>query len=342
MAPPLVIPYFIPHQGCPHQCVFCNQSVITGRRNRGSLGEIDVLIREYLSFKGNRDRVEFAFFGGNFLGLPEPRILELLGRVSPYLDRGVIQGIRCSTRPDTITREILDLAVPHGLDLVELGVQSMDNRVLERSGRGHTREQTLEAVRLLKICGLKIGVQVMAGLPGDTMDTALETARCLGGLSPDLARIYPLLVLAGSKLAHWYARKEYLPLTLDQAVEQTKRMLTVFNRAGVPVIRMGLQAGDMMDDPAQMIAGPWHPAFGHLVYSALMFDRACESIDAQVGAEYSGRLELVVHPRSLSRLQGNKKANLGRLAGRYPRLIITIVGDKALAPGRVVARLGQG
>lgn len=342
MSPPLVIPYFIPHQGCPHHCVFCNQSVITGRQAPGNLDEIDVLIQDYLSFKGERDRVEFAFFGGNFLGLPESRILELLGRVSPYMDQGVIQRIRCSTRPDTITRKILDLVVPHGLDLVELGVQSMDNHVLERSGRGHTREQTLEAIRLLKTRGLKVGVQVMAGLPGDTMDTALDTARCLGGMSPDLARIYPLLVLAGSKLAHWYASGEYLPLTLDQAVEQTKRMLMVFNGAGVPVIRMGLQAGEMMDDPARMIAGPWHPAFGHLVYSALMFDRACESIDARVTAEYSGKLVLGVHPRSLSRLQGNKKANLGRLALRYPGLIISIVGDKALGPDRVVARLTRG
>ncbi len=343
MAPPLVIPYFIPHQGCPHQCVFCNQSVITGGPTRGSLDEIDALIQEYLSFKGERDRVEFAFFGGNFLGLPERRIKALLGHVKPYLDQGLIQGIRCSTRPDTITRDILDLVVPYGLDLVELGVQSMDNRILERSGRGHTREQTLEAVVLLKMAGLGIGVQVMAGLPGDTPAGALATSRALADLAPDLARIYPVLVLAGSKLAQWYLSGEYSPLTLDQAVEQTRDMLKIFSRSGVPVIRMGLQAGEMMDDPEQMLAGPWHPAFGHLVYSALMFDLACESIDGLVKNEDAGGITLRVHPRSLSRLKGDRKGNLERLVSQYPGVRFSIVADKTLEPGRVVAgRLTQG
>jgi len=308
--------------------------VITGHRRSG-LDEIDALIREYLSFKGDRGRVEFAFFGGNFLGLSERRITELLDRVRPYMDQGLIQGIRCSTRPDTITRDILDLVVPYGLGLVELGVQSMDNHVLEQAGRGHTGEQTLEAVRILKEAGLKVGVQVMAGLPGDTMATALASTRALAGLVPDLARIYPVLVLAGSKLAQWYDSGEYTPLTLDQAVEQTGKMLKIFNRAGVPVIRMGLQAGEMMEDPDQMLAGPWHPAFGHLVYSALVFDRACESIDAV--HERIGRIELRVHPKSFSRLQGNRKANIEKLSLRYPGTKFSIALDSTLARDRVRA-----
>ncbi len=337
MSPPLVIPYFIPHHGCPHQCVFCNQSVITGRSIRthpGSLDEIHVLIEDYLAFKGNRDRVEFAFFGGTFLGLPEKRIIQLLDCVKPYVDKGLIQGIRCSTRPDSITRGILNLVVPYGLDLVELGVQSMDNHVLVAAERGHTREHTLEAIWMLKDAGLRVGVQVMAGLPGDTIDHALATTRVLAGMSPDLARIYPLLVLAGSKLAQWYERGEYLPLTLDQAVEQSKEMLKIFNRAGVPVIRMGLQAGEMMDDPAQMLAGPWHPAFGHLVYSALMFDRACDCIEGN----HAKKIELRVHPRSLSRLQGNKRDNFERLTRRYPKITFSIAVDPVLELGQVTAR----
>jgi len=191
--------------------VFCNQSVITGHGSRNHLNDIDAVIQEYLPFKGERARVELAFFGGTFLGLPENRIKELLDHVKPYLEQGVIHGIRCSTRPDTITREILDLVMPYGLELVELGVQSMDNHVLEKAGRGHTRKQTLQAIRILKEAGLRVGVQVMVGLPGDTMEGALASTRLLAGLTPDLARIYPLLVLAGSRLAKWYKTGRYQP-----------------------------------------------------------------------------------------------------------------------------------
>ncbi|WDP89854.1 MAG: radical SAM protein [Desulfobacter sp.] len=338
MSAPLVIPYFIPHQGCPHQCVFCNQSIITGRRGRIDLDEIETLIQEYLSFKGQRRRVEFAFFGGNFLGLPRERQIDLLDRVKPWVDRGAIQSIRCSTRPDTVSRETLDLVQPYGLDLVELGVQSMDNRVLEQAERGHTREDTLAAVRVLRERKMKIGVQVMVGLPGDTRASVLETAGVLAGLKPDLARIYPLLVLAGSKLARWYASGAYLPLSLEQAVVQVKAMLEIFNGAGVPVIRMGLQAGEMMEDPGQMLAGPWHPAFGHLVHSALMLDRACNAVDTLIReGRGAGSIQLRVHPKSLSRLQGNKKGNFEKLAARYPGLVLGFSTDASLAPDEITA-----
>ena len=255
MAAALVIPCFIPHQGCPHQCVFCNQRAITGRDARVTPGGIDALIEKYLSFKGDRRRVELAFFGGNFLGLPESGILSLLNHVQPYLANGQIHGIRCSTRPDTVTGGILDLVSPLGLDTVELGVQSMDDRVLKLAGRGHTRGDTLAAVQCLKAAGLNVGVQVMAGLPGDSREGALATARSLARLSPDMARIYPVLVLAGSGLARQYAQGAYTPLTLDEAVGQTREMLKIFNGAGVPVHRMGLQAETSLEN-GQIIAGP--------------------------------------------------------------------------------------
>ncbi|MDD9303574.1 MAG: radical SAM protein [Desulfobacter sp.] len=331
MTAPLVIPYFIPHQGCPHQCVFCNQSIITGKKQSNpKFSNIDDVIREYLSFKGNRTQVELAFFGGNFLGLSKAKIRALLLKVKPYQDRGLIQRIRCSTRPDTISEEVLDLVRGHGLDLVELGVQSMDDAVLEISERGHTRKDTLRAIQTLKAAGIKVGVQVMAGLPGDSLSRALATVRALSELSPDMARIYPVLVLAGSRLAQWYASGEYTPLDLNQAVEQVKQMLEIFKNAGVFVARMGLQAGEMMDDPDQMIAGPWHPAFGHLVYSALMFDRACELIEG-IGEELRPKqLSLKVHPRSLSRLQGDRKTNLEKLRRRYPGIEFSILCDKGM------------
>ena len=349
MPPPLVIPYFIPHLGCPHQCVFCNQSVITGEtpidlEARQESADIETLINEYLGFRKDREKVEFAFFGGNFLGLPKARIVSLLQGIQPFIEKGEICRIRCSTRPDTVTSDLLDLVSPYGLDLVELGVQSMDDTVLKLSGRGHTKEDTLKAVQTLKDKGFKVGVQVMVGLPGDTREKAIETAKSLIKLSPDLARIYPALVLNGSKLAQWYESGKYTPLNLEVAISQTKDMLVIFERAGVKVVRMGLQASDMMDDPEQMIAGPWHPAFGHLVFSSLMFDRACEQINDVLklsgkGLANPGCIELKVHPRSLSRLQGDKKSNIKRLANRYPNLDISIKTDETVNLDRVTAHL---
>jgi len=342
MSPPLVIPFFIPHQGCPHLCVFCNQRLISGQTSDAQTFDSEAahlsdVIHTYLQFKKNRSRVELAFFGGNFLGLESSRILALLKAVQPWIHQGQIHSIRCSTRPDTVTPQILDLARPFGLETVELGVQSMDDRVLALAERGHTSEDTRKALALLRESGLKTGAQVMVGLPGDDDSGAVRTAEELAELKPDLARIYPLLVLHGSRLAQWYRSGQYVPLSLDQAVDQTKKMVTIFKGAGISVARIGLQATQMMDDADQMIAGPWHPAFGHLVLSALMFDQACEQIDTILaGRERIGTpgepksIVLQVNPRSLSRLQGDRKTNLDRLAHTYPGISFIIERVKPL------------
>ena len=182
----------------------------------------------------------------------------------------------------------------------------MDDRVLARAERGHTSEDTRNALALLKENGLKTGAQVMVGLPGEDHDGAVRTAQLIAELKPDLVRIYPLLVLHGSKLALWYRSGRYAPLSLDQAVDQQKNGHH-FKRAGVSVARIGLQATEMMEDSDQMIAGPWHPAFGHLVLSALMLDQACEQIDAVLSlrnkqgvSNKKTTLVLQVHPKSLS------------------------------------------
>lgn len=351
MSPPLVIPFFIPHQGCPHLCVFCNQRLISIQTSETQTfdseeARLSDVIHTYLQFKKNRSRVELAFFGGNFLGLESSRILTLLKAIQPWIRQGQIHSIRCSTRPDTVTPQILDLARPFGLETVELGVQSMDDRVLALAERGHTSEDTRKALALLKENGLKTGAQVMVGLPGDDDFGAVRTAEELAELKPDLTRIYPLLVLHGSKLAQWYRSGRYVPLSLDQAVDQTKKMVTIFRGAGVSVARIGLQATQMMDDADQMIAGPWHPAFGHLVLSALMFDQACEQIDTVLaGREKIGRpgeqksVVLRVHPRSLSRLQGNRKTNLDRLSQKYPRISFIIERVENLGIDQVHAHI---
>ncbi|HCY87692.1 MAG TPA: histone acetyltransferase [Desulfobacteraceae bacterium] len=338
MPAPLIIPYFIPHRGCPHQCIFCNQHLITSVSSEScQMPDLEATIEAYLGYKGARSRVELAFFGGNFLGLPQSDILGLLRRVHPYMERGQIHGVRCSTRPDTVTRKHLELVAPLGMTLVELGVQSMDDKVLKRAGRGHTRADTVAAVDLLREKGIDVGVQVMAGLPGDTSATALESCRALAAMKPDLARIYPVLVLAGSRLARWYEKGRYEPLALEQAVAQVADMWRIFSGAGVNVVRMGLQASEMMDDPSQVLAGPWHPAFGHLVYSELMFEKVCGKMDLllQGDANRSGRVLLCVHPKSVSRLQGNRKENLDKLRRRFPEVKFLVRTSDGVHPDQI-------
>ncbi len=341
MDAPLIVPVFIPHLGCPHLCAFCNQKILTlqkvGESGLKSIPtkQIDDAIQAYLPFKGNRSRVEVAFYGGNFLGLPKTEIARLLSYLKPYLNQGIIHGIRCSTRPDTITRGRLDLVRFRGLSLVELGVQSMDDDVLNRVGRGHTSQDTRTAVRRLQEEGIQVGAQLMVGLPGDTRAGAVESVRQVAGLGVDLARIYPVLVLGGSRLALWHDQGLYLPLTLDEAVGQVKEMVKVFETFDIPVTRMGLQASEMMEDRDQVIAGPWHPAFGHLVYSALMLDQVCEQVDAILPNQGSGVIEIAVNPRSESRLRGDKNMNMKRIAQLYPGIDFSLEFSREIHPKSV-------
>lgn len=342
MVKPLVIPIFIPHSGCPHQCVFCNQAAITeqmpGVPDRESIQET---IHQYLAYKGKRKQVELAFFGGNFLGLDHEKILGMLELIQPFIQEKKIDGIRFSTRPDTITRATLDLIEPFPISAVELGVQSMNNKVLDLSCRGHSREDTISAVSLLKTGRYQIGVQLMTGLPGDNAASLMASTCDAVGLEPDFARIYPLLVLRGSPLEHQLARGEYQPLSLETSVVLVKKMVEIFHRHQIKVIRTGLQATDGLEDTSVVLAGPWHPAFGHLVFSSMMFDTACDSIDCclkQSGPE-SGktpvRLTLSVHPRSESRLRGDKGENLKQLHHRYPDFDIAISKDEGILPGQI-------
>lgn len=333
-SPPLVIPIFIPHSGCPHQCAFCNQKAIT--RETQSLPDperMDAVIRQYLQYKGGRTRVELGFFGGNFLGLDPRHISRLLAYLQPFLDSGAIQGIRFSTRPDTVTENTLDLVRSYPVSLVELGAQAMNDQVLDRVNRGHTSDDTLRAMALLEKHKLGAGIQVMVGLPGDTRAGMIRTADILAKLRPLTARIYPVLVLKKTLLAQWFKNGEYKPMALDRAVEISAEMVRVFTRAGVAVIRMGLQASGTTDP--DVIAGPAHPAFGHLVLSHLMYSRVVEKIRGLGNDQAPGRVTLSVHPRVASRLRGDKNSNLHRLKAVFPHLSCEIQTDPAMKSDQV-------
>ncbi|SLM32213.1 Radical SAM domain family protein [Desulfamplus magnetovallimortis] len=343
-SPPLIIPFFIPHAGCPHQCAFCNQSIITNKsQNSGitatcSSEDINRTVKEFLAYRGSRQKVELAFFGGNFLGLNEPEIKSILQTGQKLFNEGKIDGIRFSTRPDTITKRTLDLITGYPVSTIEIGVQSMDNHVLRKSQRGHSSENTVRAAELLKdyTPNISMGMQMMVGLPGDNDATAINTAERIAGLEPDFIRIYPLVVLEGSMIARWFRQGKYYPMSLKESVNLVKKIFLIFEQNDIDVIRMGLQSSDIMQDESMMIAGPWHPAFGHLVHSELFFDHVVEIIQKKLSTSFSDatHLKLAVHPSSISRLQGNRKENIKRLETMFPSTTFQIITDKALDRSR--------
>jgi len=280
---PYIIPIFLPNKGCPHRCVFCDQSSITGESDGQSLPQqVCERISESLNFKGkDHGSVEVAFYGGNFLGLPESYRQSLLDEAQRFVEKGRVNSIRFSTRPDTITSDAIDALAPYAVRVVEVGAQSMDDTVLSLSRRGHTAVDTRNAVKLLKNRGLWVGLQIMPGLPGDTPESILATGWRVAELKPDFVRIYPTVVVKKTILEKWYNSGRYKPLSLYDATDLTKRLYLVFKDRGISVIRMGLQATESLLKTGAVVAGPFHPAFGHLVHSAVFLDIAIRELERQ-------------------------------------------------------------
>ncbi len=333
---PLIIPVFIPHLGCPHQCVFCDQRTITGAAGGiPSPDQIHAAVTRYLNFSRKRhSTTQISFFGGNFLGLAQKAVVELLDAAATFVDHGTVDSLRFSTRPDTICAKRLAAIRPFPVKTVELGVQSMDDAVLDACRRGHTAADTIAAASLIKDAGYQLGLQMMVGLPGDDDDGALETARRLARLRPDFVRIYPTLVLAGSPLARDYREGRYHPLALDPCVALVARIYLFFREKGIPVARMGLQAADGLADPAERLAGPYHPAFGHLVHGEIVRDTIRATL---IGMDnIPGNLTIGVHPTMVSRVQGLNKRNLHYLRRHFALENITIDQDNGLEPNRLM------
>ncbi len=311
MPPPFVIPIFIAHQGCPHQCLFCNQRSITGAPE-GMVGarEVEETIRTQLAWPRRHPDapVQVAFYGGSFTGLPVERQRELLGAAQPFLVSGQVRELRLSTRPDYMTPEIAGFLREHGVGIVELGAQSLDDRVLGASGRGHTVAQVRTAVACLKAAGVKVGLQLMLGLPGDSTATALASGRAAAALGPDMVRLYPCLVISGSPMAELYHQGRYQPLSLSRAVALAGRLWSIFNGQGIPVVRMGLQPSASLEET--LLAGPYHPAFGELVLSRLFFNQVRAELSAR-SPQQSHRLSLAKADESIYRGKGN--GNVKRL-----------------------------
>lgn len=270
-----IIPVFIPHIGCPYRCVFCNQWRITGQHTAATGDMVAQHIASYTAGVTEPRYWEVAFYGGSFTAVPAALQEELLRPAYEALQQGVIQGIRCSTRPDCIDETVLNRLEAYGMKTVELGVQSMDDAVLQKAKRGHTADDVVRATMLLRARGFVVGHQLMPGLPGEDWDSLRETTAAVCNLHPDISRIYPVVVIAQTELADAYGQGAYEPLSIAEGVRRAAYMKQAFLQEGICCIRTGLQATADLDDKAQVLAGAYTPAMGELVdtyrYRKLLF-----------------------------------------------------------------------
>jgi histone acetyltransferase (RNA polymerase elongator complex component) len=325
---PLIVPVFIPHAGCPHRCAFCDQAAITGSTLLPTAATVHDTVKTWRARSRHADRpIQVAFYGGNFLGIRPDAIASLMDAAAAHVSAEPLSGIRFSTRPDTICPDRLAAIASYPVAMVELGVQSLDNDVLSASRRGHDAKTAVTAVRHLAAAGYRVGVQLMVGLPGDTAATAMATARQVAALRPDAVRIYPTIVLKNSLLAHWMARGRYHPWRLEATVALVADMVHVFASTDIPVIRMGLHADDGLQGADAIVAGPYHPAFGHLVQSHLFHAALRREMNRR--RPLPGRVSVGVHPRSRSRAGGWRNTTVTALQLAFS-VELNIIADAAL------------
>lgn len=320
----VTIPVFIPHLGCGHRCIFCSQWNATAAPELPTPGSIDDLVEKYAPhIKKSVTRVELAFFGGSFTGIRDDLQEAYLAAARRHLDSGRIHGIRLSTRPDYISERALDLLRKYRVSTIELGAQSFDDIVLEEANRNHTAADVVAAAGLIADYGFGLVIQLMPGLPRETRESALRSARAAAGLGPGAVRLYPAVVLAGTAMERMFRDNRYVPLSLDDAVETCTAMYRVFLSRGIPVIRMGLHPFSPGREQA-IVAGPYHPSFGYLVKSRARRDEMSGAIDAHLkrrGLQPPRTLRMVIPETCKEEYIGNKKENI-RYLERYFNLSV--------------------
>lgn len=301
------IPIFIPHMGCPNQCVFCNQKIISGVE-KFEAEKIREIIERSLSTAGECQSVEIAFFGGSFTGIDRSLMIELLSIAKHYIDIGRVNSIRCSTRPDYITDEILDILYDYGVKTVELGLQSASGKILEICKRGHTFSDEIEACKKIVGHGFTLGGQMMIGLPGATTEDEIATAEFVVKSGAKEARIYPTVVFKDTELCEMTKSQTYVPLSLEEAVDRSYRALKVLIMGGVKVLRIGLCESENLHSEETFFAGPNHSALGELVenrfYRQAISDKLTE-LEVSEGSEVT----VYVPKGHISKASGHKKAN---------------------------------
>jgi histone acetyltransferase (RNA polymerase elongator complex component) len=264
------IPFFIPEMACTGNCIYCNQKKITSRTTAPEIDEMHQSIEEHLaSFKHKDAEVEVAFFGGSFSGLSKASQQKYLEQIQKYISAKQVKSIRISTRPDMIDKNELDFLKKYKVQAIELGVQSFDKEVLEKSGRGHSLEDSYYAAKLIKEEGFELGLQMMVGLPGDSIQKAVFTAKEIIRLGAATTRIYPLLVIKDSVLAEMYQQKEYTPLSIEQSLDYLTQIIPLFEKAAVKILRVGLHQSEDLNNGDALLAGPYHPSLKELALSRI-------------------------------------------------------------------------
>ena len=322
------IPIFIPHLGCPNQCVFCNQRHISGVKSFAA-EEVIPSIENALKTISAGTEVEIAFFGGSFTGIDRRLMLNLLEIAGKYVVDGRVSAIRCSTRPDYIDEEVLYILKRYGVKTIELGLQTTSDAVLERCKRGHAFSHEVEACRMIVDSGLSLVGQMMIGLPGATQESELATAEFIAASGAVGARIYPTVVFHDTELCEMAMSGEYLPLSIEEAVERSVGPLMLFADRGIEVIRIGLCASENLSDAGSYYAGPNHPALGEMIMSRVMYHKAAELLR---GIECRGKIVFMTVPRgSISKAIGQKKENKLRLIREFGLADIRFAESDSLA-----------
>ena len=332
-----VIPVFVPHLGCPNNCIFCNQKSISGQKEELTKEKAKEIIEEFLKgIKDNESEKEIAFFGGSFTAIKEEKQEELLSLAYEYIKSGQVNSIRISTRPDYINKQILKRLKKYKVKTIELGVQSANNYILEKAGRGHTFEDVKKASKLIRLYGFTLGHQMMVGLPESNRIDEINTAKKLIKLKPKMVRIYPVLVIKGTPLEKQYQEGTYKPLTLVQAIETCKELVLLFNNKKIDIIRVGLQNTDEIAEPqdeqSEVVAGPFHPAFRQLVESSMWYDVILNKIK-KLNAKVK-EVEVTVNPQDINSVIGHKRENIEKLKETYDVNLI-IKQDEKIKQGKL-------
>jgi histone acetyltransferase (RNA polymerase elongator complex component) len=285
---------------------------------------INIIEQHLATIPSINSHIEIGFFGGNFTGIPINEQENYLKLIQPYIEKGAVKGIRLSTRPDYINEDVLQLLKTYHVSTIELGAQSMDDDVLQLSGRGHKAEEIVRASKLIKANGFSLGLQMILGLPGDTLDKSIATAKKIVALKADNTRIYPTLVIKDTELEILYKEKKYTPLSLEQAVEWAKEVYKIFEEANITVLRMGLHPSEGLISGESLIAGPFHVSFGELVITALWKDVLVELLHK----ENKDEITIHVSPTQMNYAVGYNASNKKMLFSHYKK--VKFIADSSI------------
>ncbi|MBZ9687931.1 radical SAM protein [Clostridium estertheticum] len=338
-----IIPIFVPHEGCPHDCVFCNQNSITGTKVKVDAAYVDRTVNEYLRTINNDDAIiEVSFFGGTFTAIKTEKQVELLTVAKKFKDSNKIKFIRLSTRPDYIDDSILQNLKKYTVDIIELGVQSLDGEVLLKSGRGHTAEDVERASKLIKQYGFILGHQIMIGLPGDNINKDIDTAKGVIALKPDICRIYPALVIKDTPMEKMYKNQTFKPYSLSEAINISKIIYLMMMSNKINVIRIGLQPTEEISEGNDLVSGPFHPAFRELVEGSIYNDILHDVISSNIKNDNTvNTVSVKINPKDISKLYANGKSFFYDIKKQIGTNLIEVFQDITIERGNISVYIGE-